>query len=84
MANDVIMPLNPLIVLVEDEKFEETLLNINVSQRSHEEKPFKKVVHTRLNRSTWDCQLSPNPHALIIYLKFIPTCEVAPKRFEEC
>jgi hypothetical protein len=27
--------------------------------------------------------LSPNPHALAIYLKFVPTCGVAPKRFEE-
>jgi len=31
-----------------------------------------------------DRQLSPNPHALEIYLKFVPACEAAPKRFEEC
>jgi hypothetical protein len=31
MANYVIMPSNPLIVLIEDEKFEKTLLDINVS-----------------------------------------------------
>jgi len=28
--------------------------------------------------------LSPNPHALTIYLEFVPTCGVAPERFEEC
>jgi hypothetical protein len=28
--------------------------------------------------------LSPNPHALTIYLEFIPTRGAAPKRFEEC
>jgi hypothetical protein len=32
----------------------------------------------------WDRQLSPNPHALAIYLKFVPTWGAAPKRFEEC
>jgi len=28
--------------------------------------------------------LSPNPHALVIYLKFVPACGATPKRFEEC
>jgi len=28
--------------------------------------------------------LSPNPHALAIYLKFVLICEIAPERFEEC
>jgi len=26
----------------------------------------------RVDRSTWDRQLSLNPHALTIYLKFVP------------
>jgi hypothetical protein len=37
---------------------------------------------TRVNRSTWDRRLSPNPHALAICLEFIPSRGVAPKRFE--
>jgi hypothetical protein len=32
----------------------------------------------------WDHQLSPNLHALTIYLEFVPTQGVTPKRFEEC
>jgi hypothetical protein len=32
MANDVVMSSNPLIMLVEEEEFEETPLNVNVSQ----------------------------------------------------
>jgi len=28
--------------------------------------------------------LSPNPHALVIYLGFDPACGAAPERFEEC
>jgi hypothetical protein len=28
--------------------------------------------------------LSPNPHALVTYLEFVPACGAAPKRFEEC
>ncbi len=42
------------------------------------------MVHTQVDRSTWDRQLFPNPHVLAIYLKFIPTREIAPERFEEC
>ncbi len=41
-------------------------------------------MHTRVDRSAWDCQLSPNPHALAIYLEFFPARGAAPKRFEEC
>jgi hypothetical protein len=29
-------------------------------------------------------RLSPNPHALIIYLEFVPARGVMPERFEEC
>jgi hypothetical protein len=32
----------------------------------------------------WDCRLSPNPHALTIYLEFVPIWGAAPERFEEC
>ncbi len=28
--------------------------------------------------------MSPNPHALTIYLEFVPTRGAAPERFEEC
>ncbi len=42
------------------------------------------VVRTRVNHSAWDHRLSPNSHALAIYLEFVPTCEAAPERFEEC
>ncbi len=42
------------------------------------------MVRTRVDRSAWDRRLSPNPHALAIYLEFVPTRRVAPKRFEEC
>jgi hypothetical protein len=84
MANDVVMPLNPPIVPVEEEELEEALLNVNVSQRSREKKLFRKMMRTRVNHSTWDRQLSPNPHALAIYLKFVHVRGVVLKRFEEC
>jgi len=57
---------------------------VNVFQWPCEEEPSKRVVRTRINRSAWDCQLSPNPHALAIYLKFVPAYGAALKRFEEC
>ncbi len=41
-------------------------------------------MRTRVDRSTWDHRLSPNPHALAIYLEFVPARGAAPKRFEEC
>jgi len=84
MVDDVAMLSNPLISLVKKEELEEALLDVNVSQRSCEEKPFRRVVHTRVDRSTWDRRLSLNPHALGIYLKFVLACGAAPKRFEEC
>ncbi len=42
------------------------------------------MVCTRVNRSAWDCRLSPNPHALAIYLEFVPAYGAAPERFEKC
>ncbi len=55
-----------------------------VSQRSREEEPPRQVVCTRVNRSAWDRRLSPNPHALKIYLEFVPARGAAPERFKEC
>jgi hypothetical protein len=46
LADDVIMPLNPLIVLVEEEELEKTSFDANVSQWSREEEPFRRVVRT--------------------------------------
>jgi hypothetical protein len=84
MADYVVTPSNPLVSLVEKEEFEEAPFDVNVSQRSHEKKPFKRMVRTQVDCSTWDCQLSPNPHALKIYLEFVPACGTAPERFEKC
>ncbi len=39
---------------------------------------------TRVDRSTWDRRLSPNPHVLAIYLKFVLARGATPKRFETC
>jgi len=84
MANDVVTPSNPPVSLVEKEKLKEAPLDVNVFQQSCEEEPSRRVVCTRVNRSAWDRRLFPNPHALAIYLEFVPACGVAPKRFEEC
>jgi hypothetical protein len=50
MADDVVTPLNRLIALVEEEEFEKTLFDVNVSQQLCNEKPFERVVRTRINR----------------------------------
>jgi len=84
MADDVTTPLNLLISLVEKEELEKAPLDVNVSQRSRKKESSRKVVCTRVDHSAWDRQLSPNPHALTIYLEFVPACGTAPKRFEEC
>jgi hypothetical protein len=84
MVDDVIMSLNPPVALVEKEELEEASLNVNVSQWLREKKPSRRVVHTRVDRSTWDCRLSPNPYALTIYLEFVPAHGATPERFEEC
>jgi hypothetical protein len=54
MISDVVMLSNPLVMLVKGEELEETLFNMNVSQRSCEEEPSKKVVRIQINNSTWD------------------------------
>jgi hypothetical protein len=94
MADDVATPSNPLVIAVDKEKLEEVTLDetlldevaleVNVSQRSREEDLSKRVVHTRVDRSIWDRRLSPNPHALAIYLEFVLARGAAPERFEEC
>jgi len=53
MADDVATPSNRLVSLVEKEKLEETPFDVNVSQRSCEEEPSRKVVRTRVDHSTW-------------------------------
>jgi hypothetical protein len=60
MADDVATPLNPPVSLIEKEELKEAALDVNVSQRSHEKKSSKRVVRTRVDRSAWDCRLSPN------------------------
>jgi len=46
MADDVVMRSNPLIAPIEEEKLEETPLNVNVSQQSRDKDLFKRVVRT--------------------------------------
>jgi hypothetical protein len=84
MADDVATPSNLLVALVEQEEFEEVLLDVNVYQRPHEEELSRRVVRTRVDRSAWDHRYSPNPHALEIYLEFVPAQGAVPKRFEKC
>ncbi len=84
MTTDVVMPSNPLVMPTKKEELEEPLLDVNVSQRSHDEKLFKRMVRIRVDYSIWDHRSSLNPHALAIYLEFVPNYGVAPKRFEEC
>jgi len=84
MADDVITPSNPPVSLVEKEELEESPFDMNVSQRSCEEEPSRRVVCTRVDHSAWDHRLSPNPHALAIYLEFVLACGTTRERFEEC
>ncbi len=51
---------------------------------SRKEEPSRIVVHIRVNHSAWDHQLFPNPHALAIYLEFVPARGTTPERFEKC
>jgi hypothetical protein len=89
MVDDVVTPSNPPVAPVDKEEleeapFNEVALEVNVSQRSREEEPSKRVLCTRVVRSAWDRQLSLNPHALAIYLEFILARRAALERFEEC
>ncbi len=51
MADDVATPLDSPVAPIEKEEFEETPLNVNVSQWSREEEPSRRVVHIRVDRS---------------------------------
>jgi hypothetical protein len=82
MADDVVTPSNPPVAPINKEEFEEAPLEVNVSQRSREKEPSRRVVCTRVVRSAWDRRLSPNPNALVIYLEFVPAQGAAPERFE--
>jgi hypothetical protein len=84
MADDVAMPSNPLVTLVKKEELKEASLDMNVFQRSCEEESCIRVVRTRIDHLAWDCRLSPNSHALAIYLKFVPAYGVTLERFEKC
>ncbi len=54
MANDVATPPNPPVAPVKQEEFEQMPLDMNVSQRTHEEKPSKQVVCNQVDRLAWD------------------------------
>jgi hypothetical protein len=54
MADDVTTPSNPPVAPVEQKELKETSLDVIVSQRSREEKPPRRVVRNRVNRSAWD------------------------------
>jgi hypothetical protein len=84
MADDVATPSNPLVAPVQQEELEEVPFDLDVSQRPRKEEPPRRVVRTRVARSVWDRRLSPNPHALAIYLEFVPVRGAAPERFEKC
>jgi hypothetical protein len=84
MANDVATPLNPLIALVEQEELKEAPFDMNVFQRSREKELSRRMVRTRVDRSAWDRRLFPNPHALVIYLEFVPARGATLERFKEC
>jgi len=84
MVDDVVMPSNPLVSLVEKEELEKAPFDVNVSQRSREEEPSRIVVCTQVDHLAWDRRLSLNPHALAIYLEFVPAFGVTLERFKEC
>ncbi len=84
MADDDATLSIPPVAPVQQEELEEAPLDLDVSQRSREEEPPRRVVRTRVVRSLWNRRLSPNPHALAIYLEFVLARGAAPKRFEEC
>ncbi len=56
----------------------------NRTKKNHLEEWCALELIVRVNRSAWDHRLSPNPHALTIYLEFVPACGTMPKRCEKC
>jgi hypothetical protein len=54
MTNDVVMPSNPPVAPIEQEELKEASIDVNVSQRSCEEEPSRKVVRTQVDHLAWD------------------------------
>jgi len=54
MADNDATPSNPPVAPVQQEELEEALFDLNVSQRSREEEPPRRVVRTRVARLVWD------------------------------
>jgi hypothetical protein len=54
MMDDVVMPSNPSVAPIEQEELKETSIDVNVSQRSCEEEPSRKVVRTQVDHLAWD------------------------------
>ncbi len=54
MADDDATPSNPPVAPIQQEELEEASFDLNVSQWPREEKPPRRVVHTRVDRSVWD------------------------------
>jgi hypothetical protein len=52
MVDDVVMLSDSPVTPVEKEELEEASLDVNVFQRSCEKKPFRRMVRTRIDRST--------------------------------
>ncbi len=84
MADDVAMLSNPPVAPIEQEELEEAPLDVIVFQQPREEESPRRVVRTRVDRSARDRRLSPNPHALAIYLEFVLARGAALERFKEC
>jgi hypothetical protein len=76
MADDVTMPSNPSISLVEKEELEKALFDVNVSQRSREEELSRRVVHTRVDHSAWDHQLFPTTMFVFIIKLGFPVMSI--------
>ncbi len=63
-GGDVATPSNPPVVTIDRDKLEEATLDgtpldnvaleVHVSQRPRKEKPSRRVVRTRVDRSIWD------------------------------
>jgi hypothetical protein len=70
-------------VALDETPLDEMTLEVNVSQWSREEEPFRRMVRTRVNRSALDRRLSPNPHALAIYLEFVLARKVRTKKVQK-
>jgi hypothetical protein len=51
MVDDDATPSNPPVATVQQEELEEAPLDLDVFQRSREEKPPRRVVRTRVARS---------------------------------